>query len=216
MTIGIGITTTPNREAIFKETLKCIKKYTKVANLYIHNDTNYNGVAYAKNMCMYHLRRCSYVFLFDDDCYPIDENWLDYVIDCFDYTGENHFLFLNDKLHQPLERYNHIGITEYKECGGVFMAYTKQVINTIGYMDSEYSGWGFEHAGWSNRVYKAGLNSAAYLMPEKLPTMLRALDYTGKVTSSISDVAKQKGFQNNIKVFQREMNEQPTYKRFKP
>ena len=53
-------------------------------------------------------------------------------------------------------------------------------------------------------------------MPEKLPTMLRALDYSGKVTSSISDVAKQKGFQNNIKVFQREMNEQPTYKRFKP
>ena len=215
MNIGIGITTTPNREAIFKESLKYLKKYTKVANLYIHNDTSYRGVAYSKNMCFYNLRFNTYNFVFDDDCFPISSDWLEYMIDCFDYTGENHFLFLNDKMHQPIESNKHVGIKTYKECGGVFLAYTSKALNEIGYMDSEYSGWGFEHAGWSNRIHKAGLNSAPYLMPEKLTTMLRALDYEGNIESSVSDIAKRKGFENNIKVFQRELNEQPTYKKFK-
>lgn len=216
MTIGIGITTTPNRESLFRDTMKYIQKFTKVAQLYVHNDSNYRGVAYSKNMCMYHLRKCNYVFLFDDDCYPVDSNWVEYLVDCFDYSGENHFLFLNDRMHKKLDKSNHIGISQYQECGGVLMAYTKDVLNNIGYMDKEYSGWGFEHAGWSNRVHKAGLNSAPYLMPDKLPLMLRSFDYTGKIESSISDISKQKGFENNIKVFQRELLEQPTYKPFKP
>ena len=216
MNVGIGITTTPNREKLFNETLKYFKRFTKIANLYIYNDTQYRGVAYAKNMCMNNLSHNNYNFIFDDDCFPIDSNWLDYLIDCFDYTGENHFLFLNDRLHQPIETNKHIGIRSYKECGGVMIAYTKKALCDIGYMDSEYSGWGFEHAGWSNRVYNAGLNSHPYLMPEKLPTMLRALDYDGKIESSVSDIAKQRGFQNNIKVFQRELRERPTYKPFRP
>lgn len=215
MTVGIGITTTPNRKKIFEQTLSYIYKFTEISKLYIHNDNNYRGVAYSKNCCMYNLMDCDYVFLFDDDCYPVDSNWLEYMMDCFDYSGENHFLFLN-KTHQPIENYKYVGITEHKECGGVFMAYTKRVLNTIGYMDAEYSGWGFEHAGWSNRVYKAGLNSAPYLMPNKLPIMLKALDYSSNIESSISDVAKRKGFENNIKVFQRELTEKTTYKPFRP
>ncbi len=132
----------------------------------------------------------NYHVVFDDDCFPISSDWLEYMIDCFDYTGENHFLFLNDKMHQPIESNKHVGIKTYKECGGVFLAYTSKALNEIGYMDSEYSGWGFEHAGWSNRIHKAGLNSAPYLMPEKLTTMLRALDYEGNIESSVSDIAK--------------------------
>ena len=53
-----------------KELLKYLKKYTKVANLYIHNDTSYRGVAYSKNMCFYNLRFNTYNFVFDDDCFP--------------------------------------------------------------------------------------------------------------------------------------------------
>ena len=216
MTVGIGITTTPNRENRFKTCLANIRAYTKVAQLYVHNDSNYRGVAYSKNMCMYHLRKCSYVFLFDDDCFPVDSNWVEYLVDCFDYSGENHFLYLNES-HHPLETQTHVGIRTFKDCGGVFMAYTKDVLNNIGYMDKEYSGWGFEHAGWSNRVYKAGLNSAPYMMPNNLPLYLFAYDYgRKKIESSVTDFQKQSNYQHNLKVFQRELTEQPTYKPFKP
>lgn len=215
MNVGIGITTTPSRSHMLQECLENIEKRTKVSNLYVFNDIDYRGVAYAKNMCLKNLKHNSYIFLFDDDCFPIDSNWMDYLIDCFDYTGEHHFLFLNDKLHHPMKESNHVGITKYKECGGVFMALTSRALNTVGYMDSEYKGWGFEHAGWSNRVYKHGLNSAPYLMPNKLPVMLYAYDYNKKIESSISNEEKQKNYQHNMKVFQRELVEHNTYKPFK-
>lgn len=215
MNIGIGITTTPNRQHLVSECLESIKMYTKAANLYVHNDINYRGVAYSKNMCLYHLKNNSYIFLFDDDCFPIWYEWTDYVIDCFDNTGENHFLFLNDKQHQPMNVNNHIGINTYKECGGVFMALTKEALNKVGYMDSEYSGWGFEHAGWSNRVHRHGLNSAPYLMPEDLNKYLFAYDYKKKIESSVSDIQKRSNYEHNLKVFQRELTEPLTRKTFK-
>lgn len=215
MNIGIGITTTPNREHLLKECLMNLKKHTKAANLYVHNDKEYRGVAYSKNMCLYHLRHNSYIFLFDDDCFPQMANWEEYLIDCFDYTGEHHFLFLN-KSHQPLDINNHVGITTYKECGGVFMAMTGKALNEVGYMDSEYKGWGFEHAGWSNRVYRHGLNSAPYLMPDKLNDYLYAWDYIGKINSSISNNDKLTNYEHNYKIFQKELTERLIYKSFKP
>jgi hypothetical protein len=216
MNVGIGITTTPNRENRLNECLANIRKNTKAANLYVHDDKHFKGVAYSKNMCLYNLRHNSYIFLFDDDCFPVHKDWLEYMIDCFDYTGENHFLYMNE-LHQPLDTRTHVGVRTFKECGGVFMALTGIALSTIGYMDKEYSGWGFEHAGWSNRVYKSGLNSAPYLMPDKLPEYLFAYDYgRKKIESSVSDFQKQSNYQHNFKVFQRELTEHSYFKPFKP
>jgi len=213
MNVGIGITTTPNREARLKECLLNIRKHTKFANLYVHNDLNYRGVAFSKNTCLHHLRNCNYIFLFDDDCFPIHNDWLDYMIDAIDYTGEHHFLYLNES-HKPIYKDTHIGVKSYKECGGVFMAMTGLALSTVGYMDKDYKGWGFEHAGWSYRVYKHGLNSAPYLMPNKLPDYLFAHDYTSNIESSLTDKQKQSNYQHNLKVFSKEVNEHPYYKPF--
>ena len=215
MSIGIGITTTPNRKNRLHECMDALDKFSPTANLYIYNDNEFKGVAYAKNMCLHHLKSNDYIFLFDDDCYPADYGWVNYLITAFDNTGENHFLFLNDAMHFPLGK-KHIGITTYKECGGVFMAMTKKAVNEIGYMDTRYIGWGFEHAGYSNRIHKAGLNTAPYLMPDRLPTYLFAHDYNSKIESSITDVKKQENYQHNFNIFQEELKEQPIHKKFKP
>ena len=52
MTIGIGITTTPNRKNRLHECLDALDKFSPMANLYIYNDAEFKGVAYAKNMCL--------------------------------------------------------------------------------------------------------------------------------------------------------------------
>lgn len=215
MKIGIGVTTTPNRKNRVDECFNNLDKYSPIANLFIYNDENFKGVAYAKNMCIDKLKHNDYVFLFDDDCFPVDEDWVEYLVTAFENTGENHFLYLNES-HQPYLK-KHTGITIYKECGGVFMAMTKKAINEVGYMDSRYIGWGFEHAGYSNRIHLAGLNSAPYMMPDKLPNYLFAHDYEGeKIESSISDEAKQKNYQHNFTIFQEELRKHQPHKKFKP
>ena len=91
--IGIGVTTTPNRSGYVDNWLNHFEK-VKPTNyhLHIHEDVNYKGVAFSKNQNLKTLADCDYIFLFDDDCYPIKEGWDEYFIN----TNEHHLLFLND------------------------------------------------------------------------------------------------------------------------
>lgn len=214
MRIGIGVTTTPNRRALLDECIDSINTYTSFAQLYVHNDENFKGVAYSKNMCLDNLRKNDFIFLFDDDCRPKSHAWLEYLCLAFEHTNENHFLLLNES-HERLTS-DTIGINKYKECGGVFMAFTKRVINDVGYMDERYKGWGFEHAGYSNRIYRAGLNSHPYLMPRDLNEFIYSSDYAGeKIESSITETQKKSNYADNLSIFMEELSGGKIYKTFK-
>ena len=92
--IGIGVTTTPNRKEYVERWLEYFEKFKPTNyHLHIHEDVNYKGVAYSKNQNLYTLRDCDYIFLFDDDCYPIKDKWTDFFIN----SKENHILKLNLK-----------------------------------------------------------------------------------------------------------------------
>lgn len=215
MKIGIGITTTPNRKALFDECLHSMQQHTSFANLYIHNDTEKKGVAYSKNMCLHNLKDNDFIFLFDDDCRPKSSEWLPYIIQAFEITYENHFLLLDDKLHTQLQP-QHININRYKDCGGVFMALTGKALNEVGYMDSRYKLWGFEHAGWSNRVFNIGLNSSPYLMPRDLRELIYSCDYEGEqIESSVTEAEKKSNYEHNSSIFLEE-HKHIGFKPFKP
>ena len=200
MQIGIGITTTPNRDA--RVMINDVVKYSKFDSLYIHNDTEFKGVAYSKNMCLYNLKHCDYIFLFDDDCYPITEGWIEYLITTFKTSGQSHFLLLWDKLH-TLKYYSN-DIKYYKECGAPFMAFKKECVSEVGYMDSNYKGWGFEHAGYTNRIHRAKLNTYNYMMPAKLTEYLVSEDYLAPIKSSLTDEQKQLNYSHNWSIFNAE------------
>ena len=68
ITIGIGVSSTPNRKYLLDEWLVNFRKHTKQPyHLHIHEDINYRGVAYSKNENLKALKDCDYIFLFDDD-----------------------------------------------------------------------------------------------------------------------------------------------------
>jgi hypothetical protein len=72
--IGIGITSTPSRPAHLQLCLSQMNKHMpKDAMLFVAHDTNKMGVAHQKNKCLEALNECDYVFLFDDDCFPIED-----------------------------------------------------------------------------------------------------------------------------------------------
>lgn len=86
--IGIGITTY-NRPDAFAITYANILKYApKGSKIVVVDDcsiepvkeANYRqdvnkGAATCKNKCFELLEDCEHIFLFDDDCYPIVEDW---------------------------------------------------------------------------------------------------------------------------------------------
>jgi hypothetical protein len=199
ITIGIGLTTTPNRKHLADEWLINFRKHTKEPyHLHIHEDINYRGVAYSKNENLKALKDCDYIFLFDDDCYPIDDDWVNF----FTSSNEKHLLFLTDK-HTLI--YNKNGTGYYRDCGGVFMMLTKEIISKVGAFGN-YGQYGFEHAGYSHRIYKAGFTNAPYQMLKGTSNYLKALDYSGQILSSVSDEVKQREIDKNRMKFIEEVN----------
>ncbi len=204
MRIGIGVTTY-NRRDNLNECLKNIAKHTNLKDLYVDGDVELHiatdtdqdrrGVAYRKNECLRALKDCDYVFLFDDDCFPIKDGWIEFFI----RAGENHLLFLNDKLHNPCEVQSVDGVRFYNDCGGVFMYMTKRMINeTIGAFDEKFELWGMEHCDWSVR-YAGG---KTFMMLEGTEEYLYAHDYSNiNHKSSITNEEKNLLFSKNFPKF---------------
>ena len=206
MKIGCGVTTynRPKHLELFKLQLERhwafkdngIEMY---AVPFIADDGEWyrRGIAVRKNECLRALKDCDYVFLFDDDCFPIKEGWAEFFIEASKASGQQHFMYLKETptikrlgTHIGQIEENHvvdsmkvkitcpvIEIIEYNNCSGCMMLFTKEVIEKVGAYNPAYGYYGFEHAGYSNRVHKAGLTPlGVYTCPVRAGEYIYSMD----------------------------------------
>jgi hypothetical protein len=182
--IGIGYTTY-KRDALLQECLDNLRLYT-TSDYKLHiakdSDQDRRGIALRKNECLYHLQDCDYIFLFDDDCYPIKKGWEQFVIKAHKDSGEHHLAYLNDENHKSKNFYfcGDTTIKSFELAGGVFLSITKECLKKVGGFWDKYEFYGFEHIGYSFRVYNAKLNSDLFLSIEGLENYLFAYDFEDK------------------------------------
>ena len=196
--IGIGCTTYDRPECLAKWKEQ-IRKHTSTSfdvTYHIADDSiERKGVAFRKNECLRALKDCDYVFLFDDDCYPIKDGWIDF----FTSKVDKHLLYLNGDLHA------YIANSEkgYRDCGGVFMYMTKDVIESIGAFDEKYGLYGFEHADYSLRIKQYTKSQYAYNCYSRTKEYIYAEDYNNKYNhkSSITNKEKDLLFKKNFPIF---------------
>lgn len=170
--IGIGITTTLNRKKHLDICLSHIQKFAPDSIVFINTDEG-QGIAESKNNCLRALKDCDYIFLFDDDCFPIKQGWAEFFIDASIRSGNHHFLYLNH-IHNKISI--DAGIESYIDCGGCFMFLTKEVIEKVGAY-GKYKRYGYEHAGYSQRIFNANLNpSGRFIMPSGASEFIFAFD----------------------------------------
>jgi GT2 family glycosyltransferase len=182
--IGIGVTTY-KRKALLQECLDNIHKFTeRPFKLYVAEDTDADrkGIALRKNECLFHLQDCDYIFLFDDDCFPIKSGWEKFFIEASNHTNYHHFNYLKSDIH--LEKNFHFQgdytIQSYHRCGGVFLFLTKEVLQKVGGFYDKYEFHGFEHLGYTLRIMMSGLIPEMYLCPSGADEYLFAYDYEVK------------------------------------
>lgn len=174
--IGVGVTTY-KREAHIKLFVSQMKKFLPPNCLFkIISDREGKGVAWAKNEALRKLKNCDYIFLFDDDCFPIKGGWAEFFIKKHKETGQDHFLYLKET--STIRKVNEVnGLYYFNNCGGCFMFLTKEVIEKVGGFNPEYSRYGYEHAGYSKRVYEAGLTTYPYICPKGAEEFITSFDY---------------------------------------
>ena len=185
MKIGIGLTRygRPEHFKLFKRQLEATK-YTGAFHV-ADDSENRMGIAYRKNECLRALRDCDYIFLYDDDTFPIKAGWVDFFIAAHKASGQHHFLYLketptikNIKTERTAMNPPKFDINIYNNCGGAFMFLTKEVIEKVGAFSSQFGYYGFEHADYSDRIHEAGLTPMGkYLCPAGAGEYIYALDY---------------------------------------
>lgn len=153
MKIGIGVTTTPSRQ-ISEEIIK-YKKDSAQFEVFCDNDRK--GVSFARNSLLNLLKDNDYIFLFDDDCYPIMSGWEEYFINQAETFG-THYILMPESFKSDLIRVEgEMGI--WSGGIGAFSFQTKHALETIGGFNESYDRYGYEDAARQVRANRAGLTN---------------------------------------------------------
>lgn len=170
--IGVGCTTTFTRPKTFKLWLKQFHKHTsnlpEGCEITYHVQSFYpqkhKSIAQVKNLCINELlsHNVDYLFLFDDDCFPIRDDWYVPFIQASIASGNEHFCWIKDdsKLLGEDGRkhlYTDRGISVFRGTQGCCVFLTANAARQVQY-DESFTGYGFEHEDVTVTCYKLGLN----------------------------------------------------------
>jgi hypothetical protein len=200
MKIGIAVTTTPNRENAFEQWYRNYDLFCPEIPLYIHNDTEYKGIAYSKNKCLTHLidTGCTHLFLFDDDCFPVKKDW------CVPYITSQlkHACYIFDR--QMI--FNGPGYKAYELPRGCMLYFTRECVEKAGGFDTKFEKWGFEHAELSRRIYNMGITPASYIDIPDSRGLFYSHDEHFTIQSSVSPGDRARLIPQNRKYFEETVN----------
>ena len=179
--IGIGVTTY-KRPHLALTCIAKIKEFTtEPYKLYIATDSDDDrrGVAKRKNECLKALQDCDYIFLFDDDCYPIKEGWEKAIIDKSKKTNSHHFCYNKEPFYKisGFKYINGVELECYGACGGVMLFYTRNVLQKVGAFYEGYDTYGYEHIGHSVRIFRSGLSADLFCCPSDMKEYFYSHDY---------------------------------------
>jgi glycosyltransferase involved in cell wall biosynthesis len=186
MKIGIGVTTynRPKHLELWQKQILCDENFIVSDKIISDDSKERKGIAFRKNECLRYLKDCDYVFLFDDDCFPIKEGWAEFFINAHKFSGQHHFMYLKETpQHKQIKRHGFAPfengyINQYNNCSGAMMFLTKECIEKVGAYDERFGNYGFEHANYSQRIHKAGLTTMGeYLCPEGASEYIYAMDF---------------------------------------
>lgn len=210
MKIGIGITTR-NRRDVALEAWSNIKMFSPEAHIVVVDDASdvpfpYSdfrfdenvGISVAKNKCIELLNHCTDIFLFDDDCFPLNFSWhLFYV-----KSGLNHacYTFGRKVLN---ERDNFV---EYEKPCGCMLYFKKKAIDIVGGFDTDFKTWGYEHCNVSDRIFNNGLTPARYIDIKHSNRLFFSMDEYGKTVSSVPFQDRINSIATNEKLYKEKFN----------
>ncbi|GBQ29578.1 hypothetical protein AA0472_3016 [Acetobacter estunensis NRIC 0472] len=176
--IGIGITTF-NRSSILKETIEAIKKFTETESyIFVSDDgssddtldiiktfnvdylsVSNRGIAWNKNRVLYYLlkyRECDIIILLEDDTRPTTMGWEKVWIDAVQKYGHVNLA----PLHWPNEYLQGEGTVDNPFISiyltGQCSAFSRRALADVGFMDTRFRRYGFEHVDHTNRFIRAG------------------------------------------------------------
>jgi len=134
------------------------------------------GIPAVKNKCL-ELAKHDHIFLFDDDTYPICDDWyLPYI-----NSGKEHlcYTFLTAFKRKEGFKYHTLG-------NGCMLYVTRKCIDTIGGFDWNYGLGKYEHVDFSRRIHNAGLTESVFVDVIGSDKLLYCMDQKKEIQRSFT------------------------------
>lgn len=142
------------------------------------------GIATAKNTCLQYLYSNDYIFLADDDTFPVRTGWSGCFIEASLLTQnhhmmltDTHFMDRNTQVQNQIIQENDI-IYSTLFCQGVLLFMTQEALHVVGAFDRRMKFYGHEHSQWSLRAHRANLTpSGKFITPKAANNFFYSLDF---------------------------------------
>jgi len=174
-----------NRPLHLQHWIKQVAEFSpEDATVYIAEDNkNRSGVSFRSNECLRTLKDCDFIFIFNDDCFPIKSGWENVFIEAHKQTGQHHFQFMKESnatkitgVASDRDIENYVDVNIFNNTNGCLLFMTKECVEKVGGFDEKYF-YGMEHADYSNRIHRAGLTPfGRYSCPANAEKFIFALD----------------------------------------
>lgn len=169
----------------------------------IRNDVS-QGIVSSKNSSITVLidAGCDHLFLWDDDAWPIADNWhLPYI-----ESPEPHlsYQFLDlagrNKLNDMAILYSDNKHVAYTGQRGVMLYYHRSAIEKVGGFDPVYGRGMYEHSDLALRIHNAGMTTWAYADVAGSENLIYSLDEHEAVDRSVSKSERNALVEKNVKI----------------
>lgn len=163
------------------------------------------GIVASKNRSLEALidAGCEHLFLWDDDAYPISDNWHVPYIESPEPHLAYQFLDLAGakKLNDMAVLYRDEQHIAYTGQRGVMLYYHRSAIEKVGGFDSVYGRGMYEHPDLALRIHNAGLTTWANTDVAGSEALIYSLDEHEEVERSVSRPDREALVRNNVTIF---------------
>lgn len=162
------------------------------------------GIVASKNASLTALMDagCEHLFLWDDDAWPIADNWYLPYIESPEPHLAYQFLDLagRNKLNDLSVLYRDDQHVAYTGQRGVMLYYHRSAIETVGGFDPVYGRGMYEHSDLALRIHNAGLTTWAYSDVVGSEKLIHSLDEHESVERSVPRPDRQALVERNVKI----------------
>lgn len=209
--IGVGVTTTPKR----KVDQRLFNYTSSDTTIVVKTDTEQLGASSMRNALLFDLSDCDYIFLFDDDCWPMMPGWEAYFISQSIEHGVDYMSLPEAFKSNLIQVDGEMGRWD----GGVgcFNFQTRHALETIGGYNTKYVRYGYEDAARNRRATLAGLTGGhVNSCPIRALAYIHSMDVFGEnPTPNLSYAEKMEFIYQNTYEFQKESSGDQLFYPFK-
>ena len=156
--------------------------------------TERTGIPHVKNIGFERLLEYDQQFWFDDDCFPVSDDWHKPILKAMERSG--HILYLKEWCHVEKVADWYDNLVEYSHPTACFMTFDREMYPDVKGFSEGFPMYGSWHPILSQKMYDCGHSIAPFMSLSNISTLLNSFDLDDKPKGFKSSMSREERYTN--------------------